>query len=403
LIGHSPTNAQPIENMMPDPIHPRPLTFLHIGDLHITDGGLQNHLDLRRLVDEVNGHALNRIDFVYLPGDNADDGTPEQFRIVDGEMARLKLPWFAIPGDHDFKPKSLDSFYRGLKVRPLPFATVIAGCRCLFLDVVSQGTGGPDFRLGSSQMAWVREQLDQAGRDGENAVVFMHAYPADLGDEAVELSTMFDQGPVALVDTGHTHYNEVVNDGRTIYAATRSTGQIEEGAAGFSLVAVDRGVVSWRFKPLDSSWPFVLITSPADRRLMTGPDQVAGKTCDIRASALGAVPIAEAQFKIDDGGWHPMDGGAGGCFRASTVIPDQPFRLSVRVIDQNRQQNTDIIEVARSHAFSGKPTGSDAGSIGAWPERHLWERSWGRTEMAENGKPRAGSVSLIYFKAFAKE
>jgi hypothetical protein len=71
---------------------------------------------------------------------------------------------------------------------------------------------------------------------------------------------------------GHTHYNELANDGCTIFATTRSTGQIEEGPVGFSLMAVDRGVLSWRFKPLDAAWPFVLITSPADRRLITNPD-----------------------------------------------------------------------------------------------------------------------------------
>ncbi len=31
-----------------------PLQFLHIGDLHITAAALPNHLDLRRLVDEIN-------------------------------------------------------------------------------------------------------------------------------------------------------------------------------------------------------------------------------------------------------------------------------------------------------------------------------------------------------------
>jgi hypothetical protein len=70
----------------------KPLRFLQIGDLHITDAGLQNHVDLRRIVDEVNGNAGERIDFVYLPGDNADDGTPEQFRIVHDELSRLIAP-----------------------------------------------------------------------------------------------------------------------------------------------------------------------------------------------------------------------------------------------------------------------------------------------------------------------
>jgi 3',5'-cyclic-AMP phosphodiesterase len=170
---------------------------------------------------------------------------------------------------------------------------------------------------------------------------------------------------------GHTHYNELANDGRTIYAATRSTGQIEEGDAGFSLVAVDRGTVSWRFKTLGSPWPFVIITAPADRRLMTGPHQVAGENCTIRASAFGAVPIAEAAFSIDDGEWRSMHGGDGGLFAVTTPVPDRPFRLCVRVTDQNRQQDIDAIEVSQSKPATRKPTGSDAGSVGPWAERHL--------------------------------
>ncbi len=43
----------------------------------------------------------------------------------------------------------------------------------------------------------------------------------------------------------------------------------EEGPVGFSLMAIDRGVVSWRFKPLEAAWPVFLISSPADRRLLT--------------------------------------------------------------------------------------------------------------------------------------
>ena len=356
---------------MAKPTDQKPLTFLHIGDLHLTEAVLQNHLDLRRIVDDINSHARGRIDFVVLPGDNADDGTPEQFRLVHDQMSRLSMPWHAIPGDHDFKPRSLDHFYRGLEVRRLPYATEIAGCRCIFLDVVSRGAGGPDFRLGGSGMTWLRAQLDQARQDDSTAVVFMHAYPADLGCEAEELTAMFDEGPVALVDMGHTHYNELANDGRTIYAATRSTGQIEEGDAGFSLVAVDRGGVSWRFKALDSPWPFVMITSPCDRRLMTDSHHIVDASCAIRASVFGAVPIAEAAFSVDEEEWRPMNGGDGGLFAATTPVPDRPFRLSVRAIDQDRHQDIDTIEVSCAPMISRKPTGSDACSVGAWPERHL--------------------------------
>lgn len=349
-----------------------PLRFLQIGDLHITDAGLQNHVDLRRIVDEVNANTGERIDFVYLPGDNADDGTPEQFRIVHDELSRLVPSWHAIPGDHDFKPRSLDSFYAGLHVRKLPYAVEISGCRCVFLDVVSRGKGGPDFRLGAAGLVWLRGQLEAAQRDGKTAAVFMHAYPADLGEEAAELVAMFHESPVALVSMGHTHYNEISNDGRTIYTAARSTGQIEEGEAGFAFAAVDGRAVSWRFKPLNSSWPFVMITSPADRRLAIAPHSSQENVCrEVRASAWGVVPIAQAEFRIDDQAWQPMYGGDSGLFGAELKAPEGPFRLSVRVIDQQRNRDTDTIDVAPYVAAARKPTGSDDGSIGVWLERHL--------------------------------
>jgi Icc protein len=349
----------------------KPLRFLQIGDLHLTAGGLQNHVDLRRIVEQVNGNTGGKIDFVYLPGDNADDGTPEQFRIVHDELSRLMAPWHAIPGDHDFKAKSLDHFYDVLQVRRLPYVVEISRCRCIFLDVVSRGTGGPDFRLGAASLVWLRGQLDEARRDGKTAMVFMHAYPADLGEETAEIAAMLDESPVALVSMGHTHYNEISNDGRTIYTATRSTGQIEEGDVGFSFAAIDRGAVSWRFKTLDSSWPFVMITSPADRRLAIGPHSGEGNIRRVNASAWGAVPIAQAKFRIDDQPWWPMVGGDNGLFSAELDAPDGPFRLAVRVIDLQDNQDTDTIDVASYVAAEGKPTGSDAGSVGAWPERHL--------------------------------
>jgi Icc protein len=66
---------------------------------------------------------------------------------------------------------------------------------------------------------------------GTEVALFMHTYPSDLRDEAEkqQVTALLAQHRVALVDMGHTHYNELANDGTTIYAATRSTGQIEEG------------------------------------------------------------------------------------------------------------------------------------------------------------------------------
>ena len=362
-----------------------PLRLLHVGDLHITEAGLQNHLDLERIVDEINAHAGDNLDFVFLPGDNADDGTAAQFALVAQEMARLKLPWRTIPGDHDFKPRALDAYYETLKCARLPAVEEINGHVCLFLDVVSAGAGGPDFRLGRRQIDWLRDQLVSARQANKTVAIFMHTYPADLGNESTEVAALIDDSPVVLVDMGHTHYNELANDGRTIYAATRSTGQIEEGDVGYSFIAIDEDAVSWRFKPIKSPWPFVMITSPSDRRLVVNETRInSSLECEVRASAWGSKPIVKAEYRIDDGEWSTMVIDQAGLVRGSLASPAQPFRLTVRVVDADGGTDSDTIEIdptgARERTIS---TGSDAGSVGAWPEREIFATQLGPNR---NGK-----------------
>jgi hypothetical protein len=353
-----------------DELNELPLRFVQIGDLHLTEQGLQNHRDFLRIVHDLNRHVGAAIDFVYLPGDNADDGADDQFELVRSGLNELRLPWHAIPGDHDFKTRSLHSFYRGLPVRKLPYAEEVRGCVCLFLDVVTQGTGGPDFRLGTAQFAWLKDRLAAAKRDDKACVVFMHAYPADLGEEATALSMLLDESNTRLVAMGHTHYNEIAHDGRTIYAATRSTGQIEEGPVGFSFAAIDGSSVSWRFKPLASPWPFVMITSPADRRLAFDESK-REPSCVIRACAWGASSFSHAKFRIDDGRWQPMTVEANGTLAAPLSTLANRFHLEVHVSDADGASASDIIEFGNDRARRVS-TGSDSSTIGAWPERHLF-------------------------------
>jgi Icc protein len=94
-----------------------------------------------------------------------------------------------------------------------------------------------------------------------------------------------------------TSYNELANDGPTIFAATRSTGQIEEGPVGYALTSVDDGVVSWRFKLLDEPFPFVMITTPADYRLVRSPGQVVPASCEVRALVSKAVGSRASKLK----------------------------------------------------------------------------------------------------------
>src|SRR5450755_1887921 len=132
---------------------------------------------------------------------------------------------------------------------------------------------------------------------------------------------MFSRSRVAFVGTGHTHH-ELVNHRGTIYAATRSTGEVEESPPGFSLGVLDGSVVSWHFKQIDETWPLVLITSPSDHRLITDPaaiDQVPSDVIRIRAKVFEGT-IKQVTARVDDGPHFKMTEDAP-CVWNST-IPD---------------------------------------------------------------------------------
>jgi hypothetical protein len=178
---------------------------------------------------------------------------------------------------------------------------------------------------------------------------------------------------------GHTHYNELANDGGTILMATRSTGQVEEGPPGCSIAAVDGRTVSWRFKALDDLWPLVLVTQPADRRLLTDPAQIMDGPFTVRAKVLGDAPPARVEAQVDTGAWVPMAPVAEEAALWSAPIGQPGGTVRVRAMDVQGRTDEDAVQPARPGwaAPARKADGSDADRIGAWPERGILDTQLG--------------------------
>ena len=353
------------------------LAFAHIGDLHLTDARQRNFTDFLAIVAQVETRLARDIDFVVLPGDNADDGLPGQYALAATALKMLSVPVHVIPGDHDMEQGGLANFYRVLRAEPLPKAITVRGARCLFLDISGPGAGGPDFRLGADQVDWLARELGAARRLDLPSVVFTHTYPDDLvGEGETEaMNRLIAAHDVALVDMGHTHYNELANDGRTIFAATRSTGQIEEGPAGYSIATLDSGVVSWRFKALDDAFPFVQITAPADHRLLRRPGQRVATRCTVRALVFGASSPERVACRVEGGDWVPMARAPGQrAWSAELEVPDVSLlAIEVRAIDATGRPGTHAIRAAGPGYVPPARTarGSDADAIEAWPENGI--------------------------------
>jgi 3',5'-cyclic-AMP phosphodiesterase len=365
-------------------------SWIHFGDLHIGGRDEQNYRDFLTLIGEANRHMGAGIDFALLPGDNADDGDEDEYQFVNEAIGRCRLPVHSIAGDHDAATGDLLLFRRYLADRPhRSFA--IGAHRFVFLNSVAHWRP-PVFGLGGEQMNWLSDELRLAHSARERVVVFMHAYPSEHGADAAELRHLFQYGGVLLVEMGHTHYNELANDGRIIYATTRSTGQIEEGPAGFSVTTLDDGVVSWKFKPI-GEWPLVMVTSPADERLIidpSSPSQVVTGSPQVRARVWGS-SVQNVTLKVDAGKPIPMSALDGSTWVAAWdagQLANGSHEIRVIARDADGRTANDRITVYVNHRGEYAPPARREpdyeNAIGAWAEKHILGTQLGPNE---NGHP----------------
>jgi Icc protein len=374
----------------------KPVSWIHFGDLHISGRDDHNYQDLRTLIDEANRYMQKGIAFAVLPGDNADDGEEDQYVLVCDALSQCRIPVQAITGDHDIASGNIALFLRYLADTPYR-SFGIGEYRFIFLNSVANWNP-PAFGLGQNPMAWLRDELDQPGK----VAVFTHAYPSEHGTDAGELVSLLRKRGVLLVEMGHTHYNEVANDGRIIYATTRSTGQIEEGPPGFSVTTLDHGVVSWKFKPM-TVWPLVMITSPADERLVVNAgdcEQVVRGQVQIRARVWGDA-IESVDLSIDGQELVPMEP-AGGCdwrgIWESTRVSNGSHIVTVTARTSNGRIAEDRIAAFVHQRGEHKPLTRHAvdydNALGAWPEKHILGTQLGPNENGRHWPSRRERESL---------
>lgn len=353
------------------------LSWIHIGDLHMTRRGEQNDLDLRAIVEDINAVFAGSISFVYLPGDVADDGSRSAYGVVRESLDRLKVPWCAILGDHDVHEKSFANFLNAMSQKT-HYAFTAGGVRFIAMNAFDVPEP-PSFTVLPKQLRWVECQLADATEREQKKVLLLHCYPSDLKVGREELIELIRKHDVTLIEMGHTHYNEIANDGRTIYAATRSTGQIEEGPVGFSVTNIDEGVVSWRFLEL-GALPAIVITSPSDDRLITNleeQDNTTKSTFRIRAKIWSRAQIqrVHASFERQQVELQQVSGSSVWEATISTRgVPEGVYPLRVWAEDADGRKAQDTIRILLGAADSSEKQRQERdqdNALAAWPEHGL--------------------------------
>jgi 3',5'-cyclic-AMP phosphodiesterase len=240
------------------------------------------------------------------------------------------------------------------------------------------------FTISAQQLGWVKHELQTAAEAGQSTVLLLHCYPSDLKVGGPELMEVVRNFNVRLIDMGHTHYNEIANDGRILYSATRSTGQIEEGDVGYSIINIDRDVVSWRFVELDSL-PVVVITSPSDERLLTQSSKALRGMLTVRAKFWSNAETVKATAHLE-GQVVPMKRIADS--RVWEVEVSAPLNgahpLKVSFEDERGNVASDEIRLAIGQRTESEPAERDQdNALKAWPEHGLLATQLGPNK---NGK-----------------
>lgn len=368
------------------------VSWIHIGDLHMTKAGEQNDLDLRAIVDQINDCFANSMSFVYLPGDVAEHGSHLAYSVVRQSLDRLTVPWCAILGDHDVHEKSFANFCEFMSAKK-HYSFTIGHARFLAMNAFEVPDPG-SFIVSAEQLRWAGEELDRATADAQSKILLLHCYPSNLKVGGDALSYLVREHGVQLIDMGHTHYNEIANDGRTIYTATRSTGQIEEGPVGFSVTNLDKGAVSWRFFEL-GALPAVMITSRCDERLMTDSDLASPlhqTRLLVRAKIWhhGPIRYVSAQLAGKQVELHNVPGTRVWAAEiATSSLAPGVYPLYVYAEDDGERGGEDMIRVpigAPGDAPRMRPSVIRTARLVRGRSMACSARSWGRIRMGRSGR-----------------
>lgn len=164
-----------------------PFLVAQISDLHLkadhklTYGVVDCLGALRRAVDHLNA-SQPRPDIVVISGDLVDFGRPDEYALLATELARLHMPFYLVPGNHDVREHLLATFashtYLPLNAHaPLDWVVEEHPVRLIGLDSTLPGHHGG--QVLDSQLLWLDEQLSR--RPDVPTLLILHHPPFITG------------------------------------------------------------------------------------------------------------------------------------------------------------------------------------------------------------------------------
>lgn len=235
------------------------MKIIHMSDLHIADKGKPiwdtdtlAHFDaaLERIETEEN------IDAIFITGDIADNGSEWAYEYVDEAMARLGIPTYVCPGNHDWVPNMKNT----LKFCQMPRAVKIGSWDFILLDSTMLD---PDIPSKNRARGYITDDdlssLNLIADKSDCPIcILLHHSPIEPGgwmnrkllENRDEFKSIIEQyNMIKLVLFGHIHYPLIESTNNIIYSSAPSIGfafdkdlpkyQILDGAEGYNVIYID--------------------------------------------------------------------------------------------------------------------------------------------------------------------
>lgn len=215
------------------------MLIAHITDLHMRPAG-----SLAYGVAETNLYveqAINAIlrqdpapDCVLISGDLTDCGLDEEYDLLAALLARLPMPVFVVPGNHDRREVLRAAFAKDGYLPTegyLNYTVDLGGVRLIGLDTVVAGENHGE--LAAETLEFLRDTLDAYPQDP--TIIMQHHQPFDLGITVIDSQRLLAgvQEQEALIAAhpqvqrllcGHAHRCSTRLFGRTLAQVAPSVG-----------------------------------------------------------------------------------------------------------------------------------------------------------------------------------
>lgn len=150
-------------------------TFLVVNDLHSFDKMCQPWFE--KVAKQMSGHA-EKPAFLMIAGDLSEDGKANQLAAVKEIFAGSKLPFYVVPGNHDYTKDQERKPYDELFTDRLNYTFDHAGWQFVALDT-TEGTKYQNTTIAADTLKWLDDKLPKL--DKKKPLVVVTHFPLGEG------------------------------------------------------------------------------------------------------------------------------------------------------------------------------------------------------------------------------